>query len=83
MHPLKFRPARLAEIARKNRQDILEAGVSRRELIRLGLLTGSGCPIPVRGLSARASCEAGACQPGCSPPTDPFVDPLPIPAVLP
>jgi len=83
MHPLKFRPARLAEIARKNRQDILEAGVSRRELIRLGLLTGSGCLIPVRGLSARASCEAGACQLGCSPPTDPFVDPLPIPAVLP
>jgi FtsP/CotA-like multicopper oxidase with cupredoxin domain len=83
MRPLKYRPAPLAEIARKNRQEIVRAGVSRRELIRLGLLTGSGCLIPTRGLSAQASCEAGTCAPGCSPPTDPFVDPLPIPQVLP
>jgi FtsP/CotA-like multicopper oxidase with cupredoxin domain len=83
MCPLKFRPAPLAEIARKNRQEIVRARLTRRELIKLGLLTSSGYLIPTRGLSAQASCTAGACQLGCSPPTDPFVDPLPIPPVLP
>jgi FtsP/CotA-like multicopper oxidase with cupredoxin domain len=83
MHPLKFRPAPLAEIARKNRQEIVRAGVTRRELIRLGMLTSSGYLVSKRGLSAQSSCSSGACAPGCSPPTDPFVDPLPIPAVLP
>ncbi len=82
MHPLKFRPAPLAETARKNRKEIVRAGVTRRELIRLGLLTSSGSLIRKRGLNAHASCSTGACQPGCSPPTDPFVDPLPIPPVL-
>ena len=28
MHPLKFRPARLAEIARKNRRELVQSGVS-------------------------------------------------------
>jgi FtsP/CotA-like multicopper oxidase with cupredoxin domain len=83
MRPLKFRPARLAEIARKNRRDLVASGVSRRELIKLGLLTSSGYLVPMRGLSASASCDASGCEPGCSPPTEPFVDPLPIPAVLP
>jgi FtsP/CotA-like multicopper oxidase with cupredoxin domain len=83
MHPLKFRPARLAEIARKNRAEIVRAGVTRRELIRMGLLTSSGYLISKRGLSAQTTCLAGACQLGCSPPTDPFVDPLPIVPVLP
>jgi FtsP/CotA-like multicopper oxidase with cupredoxin domain len=83
MHPLKFRPSPLAEIARKNRAEIVRAGVTRRELIRLGLLTSSGYLISKRGLSAQSSCDAGACQLGCSPPTDPFVDPLPMVPVLP
>ena len=83
MRALKYRPARLAEIARKNRRELVASGVSRRELLKLGLLTSSGVLVPMPGLSARDSCDAGACQPGCSPPTDPFVDPLPIPPVLP
>ena len=83
MHPLKFRPARLAEIARKNRQELVRAGVTRRELLGLGLLTGSGYLVAKRGLSAPTGCDAGACQLGCSPPTSPFVDPLPIPPLLP
>jgi FtsP/CotA-like multicopper oxidase with cupredoxin domain len=83
MHPLRFRPAPLDEIARKNRQEIVRAGVTRRELIRLGLLTSSGSLISKGGLSAQTSCVPGACQLGCSPPTEPFVDPLPIPPVLP
>ena len=83
MHPLKFRAAPLAEIARKNRAEIVRAGVTRRELLRLGLLTGSGTLIHKRGLSALSSCSTGSCELGCSPPTEPFVDPLPIPPVLP
>ena len=83
MYPLKYRPSRLAEIGRKNRREIVQAGVTRRELIKLGLLSSSGALIPMRGLNAQSACEAGACQPGCSPPTERFVDPLPIPAVLP
>jgi FtsP/CotA-like multicopper oxidase with cupredoxin domain len=83
MHPLKSRPAPLADIGRKNQDEIVTAGVTRRELITLGLLTSSGGLTSTRGLSAPSSCVAGACQPGCSPPTDPFVDPLPIPPVLP
>jgi FtsP/CotA-like multicopper oxidase with cupredoxin domain len=83
MHPLKLRPARSAEILRKNREKIVRAGLTRRELINLGLLSGSGYLIGKRGLSAQSGCIAGACQLGCSPPTDPFVDPLPIPPVLP
>jgi len=83
MYPLKFRPAPLVEVARKNRQEIVRTGVTRRELIKLGLLSTSGYLIPMRGLSAQTGCAAGACQLGCSPPTIPFVDPLPIPPVLP
>jgi FtsP/CotA-like multicopper oxidase with cupredoxin domain len=83
MHPVKFRPPGLAEIARKNRREIVRAGVTRRDLFKIGLLTSSGYLIAQRGLSAQTTCISGACVPGCSPPTVPFVDPLPIPPVLP
>src|SRR3954447_26997407 len=83
MHPLKFRPDPLAEIARKNRQEILRSGLRRRELFKLGLLTSTGGLVRTRGLSAQVICDPGGCHLGCSPPTIPFVDPLPIPAVLP
>jgi hypothetical protein len=36
MHPLRFRSSKLAEIARKNRQEIVKAGVTRRDLFKLG-----------------------------------------------
>jgi len=87
MHILRFRPNKLAEIARKNRQEIIKARLGRRELFKLGLLTSAGYLATKGGLSARASrsgCQAGDCQPGCSPPiTQPFVEPMPIPPVLP
>jgi FtsP/CotA-like multicopper oxidase with cupredoxin domain len=83
MHPLRFRPSKLAQIARKNRQEIVRSGVSRRELFKLGLLTSSGYLVTKRGLSAEGSCDPGECRLECSPPTEPFVDPLPIPPVLP
>lgn len=83
MRPVRFTPPKLAEIARKNRREIVESGVTRRDLLRMGLLTSGGTLIAQPGLSAQESCDAGACELGCSPPTVPFVDPLVILPVLP
>src|SRR5438876_2202539 len=70
--------SRDAEIARRNRQELITAKLSRRDLIKLGLLTSSGLLIAKRGLSARA---ARADSAPSSPPTTPFVVPLPIPPI--
>ena len=85
MHILKWREPQLARIARRNRQEILKAGLTRRDLAKLGLLSASGYLITKAGLSVRAqhSCGPGVCALGCSPPTLPFKDPLVIPPVLP
>jgi hypothetical protein len=73
------------ENARKNRLEIVKAGLSRRELFKMGLLTTAGYLIPKNGLSAWATngCSPGQCQLGCSPPIAPFLDPLYVPPVLP
>jgi len=85
VHLLKFRPNKLAEIARKNRQEIIKAKLSRRDLFKMGLLTGSGYLVVKSGLSARApqACGPTDCRPGCSPFVQPFQEPLPIMPVLP
>jgi len=85
MHILRFRHNQLAHIARRNRQEIAESGLSRRELYKMGLLTAAGLLIPKRGLSSHDSgnCYGGGCDLGCSPPTDAFELPLTIPPVLP
>jgi FtsP/CotA-like multicopper oxidase with cupredoxin domain len=73
--------------ARKNRLEIIKAGLNRRDLFKMGLLTGAGYLVRKDGLSAWAfddnNCGPGACNPGCSPKITPFLDPLPIPPVLP
>ena len=71
----------LKEIANatKNRREIIAARLSRREMIRLGLLTSAGMLVPVKGLSARwrdPKHRAPLDDPE-SPPTTPFVEPLP------
>src|SRR5438093_4850966 len=86
MHLLKSRVPKLWLTARRNRQEIITAGLSRRELFKMGLLTSGGYLAAKSGLSAWASgsgCEPGECQLGCSPPTTPFIDPLRIPPLLP
>jgi hypothetical protein len=81
---LESRRAKLARIARQNRREIIRSGLKRRDLIRLGLLTGAGFLVGKRGLSARASDGGGgACSPGVSPPTREFVEPLTILPVQP
>ena len=76
--------------AAKNRREIIAAQLSRRDLMRLGLLTSAGFLIPKRGLSARAqfgggggfgdSCFGfyGHSGTPVSPPTTPFVEAMPL-----
>lgn len=82
----KLSKTRLKEIenAAKNRREIVEARLSRRDLMRMGLRTAGGMLVAKHGLSARAA-KAGMVAPINDPPpgptTVPFVDELPIPPV--
>ena len=71
------RKQKLAEVARRNRVELVEAGVTRRDLFKLGLVTASGYLVARLGLSTRA---AGAESPA-SPATTPWIEELPIPPV--
>lgn len=69
--------------AAKNRREIISAGLSRRDMLRMGLLTSAGLLIPMSGLSVRARNSAGSflfdSGPGSgpsSPPTTPFAQPF-------
>ena len=65
--------------AARNRRELIAAGFTRRDLVKLGLITSAGFLIPKNGLSARAMDSAGqVVGPLPSPSTEPFVDPLPI-----
>src|SRR5712691_185074 len=70
----------LAEIARRNRQEIIAAGLSRREMFKLGFLTSAGYLVVKKGLSARAASadDNDVCS---SPPTRAFIEELPIPPI--
>jgi FtsP/CotA-like multicopper oxidase with cupredoxin domain len=58
--------------AAKNRRELIEAGFSRRDLAKMGLLIGAGYLVLKGGLSARAD---GKIE---SPPTEAFIEPLSI-----
>jgi hypothetical protein len=78
MHLLKFAPSRLALNALRNRQELIAAGLtSRRDLMKLGLLSTAGTLIAKHGLSSRVANAKDI----VSPRTRAFVEPLPIPAV--
>jgi hypothetical protein len=51
---------KLALTAQRNRQEIVKAKLSRREMMRLGLLTAGGSLILKQGLSARALADQGS-----------------------
>ena len=38
----------------KNRQELIKAGLTRRDLVKMGLLTGAGMLVAKNGLSSRA-----------------------------
>ena len=82
--------------AAKNRREIIAARLSRRDMMKAGLLTSAGYLIQKNGLSARAHYVPDHDSDGCdrrwrdgsgangtpvSPPTTPFVEPLPIPPI--
>src|SRR5690606_24807032 len=85
MHRLKYAWTQRQKAAFRNRQELLRAGLTRRDLFKFGLLSSTGYLATKGGLSAWAGggCDPGECDLGCSPPTLPFVDPLFIPPVLP
>jgi FtsP/CotA-like multicopper oxidase with cupredoxin domain len=64
------------------RQELVKAGLTRRDLVKLGLLTGGGVGggllLPERGLA-----DSGPGSLGSLPPLAPFVQPLPMLPVLP
>src|SRR5262247_2534403 len=65
------------ENAAKNRREIIAAQLSRREMMRMGLLTSAGFLIPKKGLSSRPLTSAGFDADICtSPPTRAFIEPF-------
>ncbi len=73
MYLLKHRWTKLARNAWRNRQDIIAARLSRRDLLKLGLLSGAGMLLAKHGLSSRVHASEVM-----SPPTRGFIEPLPI-----
>ena len=75
----------------QNRQELIQAGLTRRDLIRMGLLAGGGMLVAKTGLSSRAayaSWGSGSCRTGttgcgncASPVTTPWTMDMPIPPV--
>src|SRR5262245_446989 len=64
------------ENAAKNRREIIAAQLSRREMMKMGLLTSAGYLIPKKGLSSRPLTSAGSVDNICqSPPTTAFLAP--------
>jgi FtsP/CotA-like multicopper oxidase with cupredoxin domain len=75
---------KLALTAQRNRQEIVKAKLSRREMVRLGLLTAGGSLVLKKGLSARAFADDGSLtfvkgvDGPPSPQARPWVQPMPI-----
>ena len=68
----------MAETARKNRVELVEAKLTRRDLFKMGLLTSSGFLVAKMGLSSRNATAGGAVV---SPPTTPWIEEMPVPPV--
>jgi len=86
MRILRYRELPSVANARKNRLEIIAAGLSRRELIKYGLISSSGYLVFKNGLSQYASgvawASGGTGTTGLtSPPTRAFIEPMPIPPV--
>jgi len=92
MHIRRFHESLLVRIARRNRREIIAAGLSRREMIKHGLIGATGYLAYKSGLSNMASGAAWAAKgPAAAavaawrrrrgdhqPPVRPFVEPMPI-----
>ncbi|SDB74775.1 multicopper oxidase family protein [Belnapia rosea] len=67
---------KLALVAQRNRQEIVNAKLSRREMMRLGLLTSTGALVAKSGLSSRAFAQVPLTPP--SPISTPWMQPMPV-----
>jgi FtsP/CotA-like multicopper oxidase with cupredoxin domain len=65
---------KLAQIALRNRQEIVNAKLSRRELVRMGLLTPAGGLVMKAGLNAEAQAQVNP-MPGVTAPPSPLASP--------
>ena len=73
------------EIAAKNRRELIAAGFTRRDLVKMGLLTAAGLLVPTKGLSAHPTSRSGLVLDDdrpISPETKPFVEDMPRLPVL-
>ena len=79
------RREREREIAAHNRRELIAAGFTRRDLVKMGLLTAAGLLIPKKGLSAFPRSRSGFVLDDdrpISPATTPFVEEMPRLPVL-
>ena len=79
------RKERETQQALDNRLELVKEGFTRRDLMKMGLMTSAGVLIPKIGLTHAAVAPYGDdCDLGNSPmPAQVFVDPMPIPPELP
>jgi FtsP/CotA-like multicopper oxidase with cupredoxin domain len=79
------RRERETQQALNNRLELVKEGFTRRDLMKMGLMTSAGVLIPKVGLTHAAVAPYGdSCDLGNSPqPGQVFVDPMPIPPELP
>src|SRR5947207_7646889 len=87
------RREREVQQALNNRLELVKEGFTRRDLMKMGLMTGAGVLIPKVGLThaygqdltaQSSSFSRSGCDLGNSPqPAQVFVDPMPIPPELP
>src|SRR5258706_16476912 len=76
--------------ALNNRLELVKGGFTRRDLIKMGLMTSAGVLIAKGGLTHaqwgghNSGCYGNSCSVGCSPqPAQLFIDQMPIPPELP
>ena len=85
MHITRFREKQSLANARKNRLEIIKAQLSRREMLKAGLLGAGGYLVLKNGLSQWASgyayASGGTTVTATSPATRAFIEPMPIMAI--
>jgi FtsP/CotA-like multicopper oxidase with cupredoxin domain len=80
MHLLRYGANKRALRAFRERQETVASGLTRRDLMKMGMMTGTGVLVSQKGLSHELLSPAAL---GALPPITPFVQPLRVLPVLP
>src|SRR5574341_1415745 len=83
MRLLRYGPNRRALRAFRERQELVKAGLTRRDLMKMGMMTASGYLVTDRGLPRELLSSATSLASFGGTSLTPFVEPLVIPPVLP